>query len=400
MSQVQTYKLGGYEVYDVNGVPHYAKTKTPVKSNRIDGKIQAPPIIGKVDGSVKATVVPNPDTGFRFGQRVRDSSPESFETIELTEDQKPAPKPETKPEQTRDVDAPDGSGAKGTQMSPKIDLGAANSLLSGLGIGNMADVNSFLSEQLPVSPGEKQGQGKQTSLTNDEFILQAQGAGALDGFKGGTNDEAILYAQNAGFTPTAVVEGSSTPGEIGASPADTADNNRSVSVPGEDPQNSGTNWGVAQPKSFERSRRDAFLDLNNRGYGAIRAADAATGRFRQGDKFFYNVGGELQEVNEDTYRQGQHRQLSAEELKSGFVEAIKPTLVPVDQPDVTSPYQNDSTIQMPEGDAPDLPEGAAPITPATTVDTSTSEFNYNNAPPTYETEVDMKGNYFNKDDEE
>ena len=66
---------------------------------------------------------------------------------------KPETEPVTEPEPTRDVDAPDGSGAKGTQMSPKIDLGAANALLKGLNIGEMADVNSFLSEQLPASPG-------------------------------------------------------------------------------------------------------------------------------------------------------------------------------------------------------------------------------------------------------
>ena len=148
MSQVTTYKLGGIEVYDVNGVPHYAATKTPIKTNRLDGKIQPAPVIGKVDGSVTATEVENPNTGFKFGQKVRDSSPESFETIELRPDQKPKPKPP----RTRDVDAPDGTEAKGTQMSPKISLDDANGLLSRIGAGQLADVNSFLSEQLPVSP--------------------------------------------------------------------------------------------------------------------------------------------------------------------------------------------------------------------------------------------------------
>ena len=166
-----------------------------------------------------------------------------------------------------------------------------------------------------------------------------------------------------------------------------------------DPQNSGTNWGIKQQPSFERARRDAFLDLNNRGYGAIRAADAATGRFRQGDKFFYNVGGELQEVNEETYRQGQHRQLSADELKSGYVEGIKSTLVPADQPDVTNPYQSETGVTMPKGEAPDIPAGAAPITPVTTVDTDDTEFNINNQAPAYEAQVDMKGKYFDKGDD-
>ena len=225
----------------------------------------------------------------------------------------------------------------------------------------------------------------------------------MDDFKGGTNDEAILHAQGAGFTPAVVVEGSSTPGQTGVTPADTADNNRSVSVPGEevaaDPKNSGTNWGIKKQPSFERARRDAFLNLDNRGYSAIRAADAATGRFRQGDKYFYNVGGNLQEVNEETYRQGQHRQLSADELKSGYVEGIKSTLVPADQPDVTNPYQSETGVEMPKGEAPEIPAGAAPITPATTVDTDDTEFNINNQAPTYETQVDMKGKYFDKGDD-
>ena len=45
---------------------------------------------------------------------------------------------------------------------------------------------------------------------------------------------------------------------------------------------------------------------------ALRAADAATGRFSQGGEFFYNVDGKLQKVNKEAYRKGQHVQLSPE----------------------------------------------------------------------------------------
>ena len=301
------------------------------------------------------------------------------------------------PAPTRDVDAPDGSGSKGTQMSPKIDLAAANSLLGGLNLSSggqplkeMADANSFFSEQLPVSPSEK------PELPQEAVPVTAGGGGmVVEGISLAGNGNG--YTVSPESTPKGGKITAGYDGKTELSPIETADNNRSVSVPGEevpaDPKNSGTNWGIKQQPSFERARRDAFLDLNNRGYSAIRAADTATGRFRQGDKFFYNVGGELQEVNEDTYRQGQHRALSADELKAGYVDAIKPTLVPVDQPDVSEPYSSDDTAVMPEGDTPDIPEAAVPVT---SIDTTDTEFNYNNAPP-YSVDVDMKGKYFDKD---
>ena len=122
----------------------------------------------------------------------------------------PAPAPPTPaPSTGRNDTAPDGSGAKGTNTGFKgyeINLDIVNADSARRGGRGMADVNDFLSEQLPVSPGEKQPQGKQTSLDNDDFILQAQAGGYLDNFMGGTNDEAILHAQAAGFPPVAVYE--------------------------------------------------------------------------------------------------------------------------------------------------------------------------------------------------
>ena len=127
--------------------------------------------------------------------------------------------------------------------------------------------------------------------------------------------------------------------------ADGADNTRSVSVPGE-PEGP-VNYMEPQKSAdaFLRARRSAFLDLNNRGYGAIRAADAATGRFRQGDKFFYNDAGTMREVDEHTWRKGQHQAINPlDEMEEGskFMDGwkdskIKPTLVPSEQTDITNP---------------------------------------------------------------
>ena len=148
-----------------------------------------------------------------------------------------SPAPTTpSPSTGRNDSAPDGSDAKGTNTGFKgyeIDLGIVNADSARRGGRGMANVNDFLSEQLPVSPSEKQPQGKQMSLDNDDFILQAQAGGYLDDFMGGSNDDAILHAQAAGFQPAAVYEGSSAPGTNAESPADTADLNRSVSIPGE-----------------------------------------------------------------------------------------------------------------------------------------------------------------------
>ena len=56
--------------------------------------------------------------------------------------------------------------------------------------------------------------------------------------------KAVNFADLDGALSDTVVEGISTPGETGISSADTADNNRSVSVPGEEP----TDW--SKPVSY------------------------------------------------------------------------------------------------------------------------------------------------------
>ena len=82
--------------------------------------------------------------------------------------------------------------------------------------------------------------------------------------------------------------------------------------------------------SFSDKRRAMFLDTNMGSMQALRAADAATGRFSQGGQYFYNVDGKLQEVNKEAYRKGQHVRLSPEELKAAYLTPIEATMVPVD----------------------------------------------------------------------
>ena len=79
---------------------------------------------------------------------------------------------------------------------------------------------------MPAGPNQKSSSYR---LNNDDYWMQAQDGGYLDTFKGKTNDEAILHAQNDGFEPEFVVEGQPL-GERGFTPADVADNKRSVTI--------------------------------------------------------------------------------------------------------------------------------------------------------------------------
>ena len=188
----------------------------------------------------------------------------------------------------RSAPDPAGTGATGTNTSFKgygIDLGVADALLGRLNPktgGKIADVNSFLSNDLPT-----------VDISGSEFNATQRSDGTYNApQKVVVGGKAVNFADLDGALSDTVVEGISTPGKTGISPADTADNNRSVSVPGDEP----TDWSKPRQKSYSELRREAFLDPNNRGYGAIRAADAAVGRFRQGDKFFVNDGGTLRRL--------------------------------------------------------------------------------------------------------
>ena len=258
----------------------------------------------------------------------------------------------------------------------RIDLGIADALLGRLNPktgGKIADVNNFLSNDLPT-----------VDISGSEFNATQRSDGTYNApQKVVVGGKAVNFADLDGALSDTVVEGISTPSKTGISPADTADNNRSVSVPGDEP----TDWSKPRQKSYSELRREAFLDPNNRGYGAIRAADAAVGRFRQGDKFFVNDGGNLKEINEDAWRTGQHRALSAGEMKNAYVDSVKETLVPVAT-----------------ADAFDV--GEKPITNAkqTTTDymgdIAETEFNMNNVAPDVSDRARMKDNYFNAGDDD
>lgn len=300
--------------------------------------------------------------------------------------------PERKPETTEEQEviasrlqfAPDGSGAVGTNTGfngYNIDLNSANSLLGGLKIGNIADVNNFVSNSLPT-----------VDISGSEFDATQRADGTFNApQKVIVGGKAVNFSDLDGALSNTVVEGISTPGDTGISAADTADNNRSLSIPGENP----TNWMKPRQKDFSELRKEAFLDPNNRGYAAIRAADAAVGRFRQGDKFFVNDGGELKEINEDAWRTGQHRQLTTDELKGAYVGGVKDSLVPVAESGV---FGESLGIGTPSDILQQKPGNVGTF--------SEIEFNMNNQMPTGSiSKEDMKIGYFagrglSEDDEE
>ena len=204
-------------------------------------------------------------------------------------------------------------------MSNNFSLADANKHLSRLGI---APIGTFRSTMLPgagLDPTSLSGYydhtGRPVSLDGEDLEELQEAAQDLSDYGGISS-----------MTPNYIVEGISSPNDNELTPTDSADNNRSISVPGER-----RDWSKPREKSFSEKRREAFLNLdpNNRGYAAIRAADAATGRYRQGNDFYYKIDGELQKVNEETWRKGQHKQLSPEELKEGYVGAVREHLEPV-----------------------------------------------------------------------
>jgi hypothetical protein len=225
-------------------------------------------------------------------------------------------------------------------------------------MGSIADINSFTSTALPTTP---------------------QGGSQLD-------IQLTNVAAPVGFDPE-ILEGISTPGLDSSTPADSADNTRAVSIPGETPQSGPRNWMEPGAKSWSQARRDAFLDPNNRGVSSIRAANAATGTFRQGDKFFVNDAGTLREIGEDTYRTASQRQLSPAELQAGYKEEIQATLVPVAQPDITSDIDVEAAL------TPGIAVANSPQIQGITE----TEFGMNNNPPTGNIDrEELKANYFKR----
>ena len=370
----------------------------------------------------------------KAGPRPSKEEPPKGNTPAPTTPAAPAPSAPA-PSTGRNADAPDGSDAKGTNTGYKIDIGAANSLLGGLGLGQMADANSFLSEQLPVSASGKPVAPQESLMDDGEFILSAQSGGFLDGYKGdGSMEGAREYARAKGFNDTKVVEGISTAGQKEkpfASAVETADNNRAISVPGEKPVQTkrgpirgavdsrfddgaeyGETYAVERTPGRE-AYRNAFLAGDGDSMTALRNADAAVGRFVQGGKVFANDGGTLREINKEAGEKMKTGTLSAQEFKNSFVQDVKQTLVPVETPDVTSrgtPGSNknndsdgfsvDDAVAMgyAQGDAEVIGSGGQVETVFTPNGGQESEFEYNNAPPIEEKQgyASMKEGYFRK----
>ena len=327
------------------------------------------------------------------------------------------------PSTGRNSSPPDGSDAKGTNTGFKgyeINLDIVNADSARRGGRGMANVNDFLSEQLPVSASEKPVQpGESVVMDDDAFSLAIQRP-ENDKYREGfdwSKDSSVAalrsYAKGRGFDDEIVVEGASVAGttqKTSGSPVGTADNNRAISVPGEQevqkPKkirgavdsrfDDGAEYGESYATNYSKSRqarRAAFLDPNvDSSVDAVRNANNAVGIARYGNKFYANDDGTLREIDQETYDAGRHSKLTAQQLKDGYVEDVKSTLVPVNTPDSSNP--NDDSEGKP-GNAVDKIQH----------EFQGDEFQYNNDPPVGEDGVvdkwaaGMKDRYFGKYDE-
>ena len=252
-------------------------------------------------------------------------------------------------------------GATGTNTGFKgfeIDLSIANAALNRIGVPGMADVNSFLSEQLPVAPSQKNvvgymdRNGNEVRPEGEDLKLLQERAGVFknDPAFGGSSDTQYIY------------EGSSKPGQDELTPTDTADNTRAITIDsnrrGPQRGNSGVTINGAVDERFadgaeygesyatdysprRKAQREAFLSDN---YGdslsAVRASNAAIGVERFGMKTYANDGGTLREITKEAYDKQRNQGLSADELKNAYVDKIvesnDSTTVSAAQPDITN----------------------------------------------------------------
>jgi hypothetical protein len=343
--------------------------------------------------------------------------------LPLSVDPTPAPPraPAPAPSTGRDTPPPDGSDAKGTNTGYKIDLNAANSLLGGFGV-QMADANSFLSEQLPVSASEK-------PVQPGESLLAPEQRSALSAFLPGK------------LADSRVIEGISRagqPDQPDTSLTETADNNRSISVPGEQPEKTkrgpirgavdsrfddGAEYGESYAVEKTPGRAmfsSTFLSGDGDSMAALRRAEASVGKFVQGGTVYANDGGTLREISKEAGDKMNTGTLSAQEFKDSFVSDVKQTLVPADTPDITSTQTSGSNSNndsdgfsvddavsggMSQGDAEAIGSGGQVETVFGSGVGTESEFTENNNPPsggdTYfggkaQGIRDMRDKYFNK----
>ncbi len=133
-----------------------------------------------------------------------------------------------------------------------------------------------------------------------------------------------------GGTPTeTVVEGTAATPEQANSDADTADNTRAVSIPGEEEP---TNWAVRQS---DASRR-AFLDHPGGSLAGTRAALAERGLYSQGNQYFTNIGGEAVEISRDDYNGLRLGNIDAQTFKDNYQSQVQSTLEPGDPENETA----------------------------------------------------------------
>jgi hypothetical protein len=278
----------------------------------------------------------------------------------------------------------------------------------------MADANSFLSEQLPVSAATKP-----VALVDGSIPQKDKGF-------------------DTGLGNPEVVEGISTPEKVGYSYADTADNNRSVSVPGEQPERTkrgpirgavdsrfddGAEYGESYAVEKTPGRAmfsSTFLSGDGDSMAALRRAEASVGKFVQGGTVYANDGGTLREISKEAGDKMNTGTLSAQEFKDSFVSDVKQTLVPADTPDITSTQTSGSNSNndsdgfsvddavsggMSQGDAEAIGSGGQVETVFSPGVGTESEFTENNNPPsggdTYfggkaQGIRDMRDKYFNK----
>ena len=203
--------------------------------------------------------IPDSQKGdFRGGGGLKDDG----KTHDLPPQTAPRPSPHVAPENQQ--------GRESGKLS-SAGFAEANGLLERLGISTVR-YGGFESTRLPEA-------GKKENLTNDDFIMQAQAGGYLDGFKGGSNDDAILYAQGKGFKPVIAkqTEGST---EIPKNGGVTA---TSALRPEGKGQAMGTN--ARYSTEFMKDRPDMPAQYNQ-GLVGLRAAEASKGLLYASGKYW------------------------------------------------------------------------------------------------------------------
>ena len=134
-----------------------------------------------------------------------------------------------------------------------------------------------------------------------------------------------------------IFEGISTPGKNGVSPADVADNKRSVRIPGDmgdmDPMSEATggadddDFGGPDPEDYatnysarRTAQRNAFLDPSiTNSVTAVRNSNNKIGRAKFGGDHYFNDGGTLRKVTKEAYEKQGSTGLSVDEIKGAYV---------------------------------------------------------------------------------